>query len=635
MAINQRLQVDWDGDGLYANVGSDVTTDMTSRLVCKRGREQSAQNQYLRSVAGRLSATLKNEDGKYDRLRTGLGSKAVPRRQVRFVDEEQVAETFSGVLVRAAIPVTNNSLDWDSRVSSGSGDLEIESNLTLGYIKISDNSSGTVTIDLERTSGSTGEMDAAFSTGVAQGKSLYFSYDGSWGEVPSTLFVNTGLHNIVPFLVPNTAPWATIRALLTSLARDTKYTFIIADAGGQPDMPPITTPFWTGYLDDLRQIPRRSGRDEVELTALGILSEVTQRRVSSQMYTDITTSTAVQAVVDGLGIPSGAVGTITGSTEMTRWWAGNQLGMETLRQLEETEGGILFENKAGQIQFDASDGRILGSHRTVSASFSDDNTADTLPLMVADSHDPVKDIANIVRVRIRSYSVGSEATLWTMPMAVELATGATIRFIAEYPDGVGSWVTPLVASADYEAFDNEDGTGTDHTSDITVAATERGAELVLDITNGHTGAVWLTLLGVRGLALTEGATTTVERLDQDSIDIYGERDYLSPALHLGTVNSAQSYADYILGLHASPLRRATVTWDVAENETFAKSNEVSDRVTLLLRDVQAPMFVESIEHRFDRGGLHTITTLLSPAEVHAIFIIIGVGPGLGEGLLAR
>ena len=56
-----------------------------------------------------------------------------------------------------------------------------------------------------------------------------------------------------------------------------------------------TTTLWTGFLDRIETIERRSGRNEVLLRALGPLADLTQREITSPMRTDVTTAAATTA----------------------------------------------------------------------------------------------------------------------------------------------------------------------------------------------------------------------------------------------------------------------------------------------------------------------------------------------------
>lgn len=58
------LFIDWDRDGSYSHAESDVTADVISEIHAWRGREYGSQVK-ARSVAGSISANLRNDGGKY------------------------------------------------------------------------------------------------------------------------------------------------------------------------------------------------------------------------------------------------------------------------------------------------------------------------------------------------------------------------------------------------------------------------------------------------------------------------------------------------------------------------------------------------------------------------------------------
>ena len=604
-------------------------------MEARRGRTAEGQR-YLRSTAGSLTTTLRNTDGTYDRFSrdSTLRNLVLPRRQVRFVDNQvDTPSTFTGISVNVRLRRDSLTNLWSGSIVDLDGDVTIDLELDIGSIGWQSN-----TLTFIRSAASTASMGDAFNTGGSQyGKSVYIMADGATAEIPTTLAVSgSGDDRHAYWYIPNTTPWNAVRAVLDGIDNGDYFDLIIADPGGDPGNSTIY-PLWTGYLEDIRYRPQKGNLDTVQIFAHGVLRGLTQKDVSSQMETDITTAAAARIVLEASGIPASDIGTLTGDTTMARWWAGNKQAFQALRELEETEGGILYEAADGRITFERTDARVIGTRRAAVASFSDDRTADSVDIITATYHDPVKEVANVVRVRVRTHSAGAEATLWSLPTSVELAAGESKRFIAEYPDGVDSWVTPLVASADYLAHENEDATGADTTTDITVTATERGAEIVLDVANGGSNATWLTTLGARGRSLAEGQAIVIERRDQPSIDIYEEQIYDSPALYLGSVSGGESYADYIFRLQAQPQRRFTITWNADANEALARTINISDRVILTARGETTSVFVERVEHRWDTKGAppHTMTVLLSPAEGHSQIIILDEGPGLGVGVLAR
>ena len=79
-----RVEVDWDGDGLYGNAESNITDNVLEITTCKRGRDFSG-DPIGRVVAGIFQCQLLDEDGLYDRFNASspLHEKVIPGRGVR------------------------------------------------------------------------------------------------------------------------------------------------------------------------------------------------------------------------------------------------------------------------------------------------------------------------------------------------------------------------------------------------------------------------------------------------------------------------------------------------------------------------------------------------------------------------
>ena len=86
---------------------------------------------------------------------------------------------------------------------------------------------------------------------------------------------------------------------------------------------------------------------------------------------------------------------------------------------------------------------------------------------VAEKMKPIlraQDIANIVRVQVRTSSNDTTRVLWSTDQSIFIAGGSTVRVIAEYPTpsaprnhaGVHTWET-LTAGTDYDAVPWVDG----------------------------------------------------------------------------------------------------------------------------------------------------------------------------------
>lgn len=138
----------------------------------------------------------------------------------------------------------------------------------------------------------------------------------------------------------------------------------------------------------------------------------------------------------------------------------------------------------------------------------------------------------IVKTYPRKLDAAATTVLWTMENSVQVAAGATVSDIrGSYRDPSGGdskingtdFVTP-VASTDYKAYANADGTGTDLTANMVVTATFGAAEVEISIENTggtafYTGGDILFQVRGRGVYIYDKAETKVE--DTASITAYG------------------------------------------------------------------------------------------------------------------
>ena len=418
---------------------------------------------------------------------------------------------------------------------------------------------------------------------------------------------------------------------------------------------------WGGYLDTINPRPRRGGYAQIELQALGILSLLQEREITGiALQSDIATDTALVTICEDIGIPATDRDFESGLARMNQWWARSEKSLESSREVEETEAGYLHETKIGKLGFQNRNYRSVGARRTSIATFQEEAGASIVPYRSIRSDDPVKDVANIIRVEARQYHVDPEEVLWTLPVIeeggmsipIQVGDGQSEEIIAIYPNetspndhaGVFEWNDP-VAMTDFTANSAADGSGTDLTAMVTVSLVKAATQTAITIENASGTNAYITKLEIRGRVLLEIEAITVEERDQDSIDTYGPRVYTTPASWLSTPNDAREYALVILGQLAQPQPKVNVTIDATHSDytiTAVQRLSQSDRVTLSAQGVsrlgfQYEVYIEAIKHEIVKASDHRVTYTVSPAASAsgANVIQLGVGPALGVGQLSR
>ena len=389
--------------------------------------------------------------------------------------------------------------------------------------------------------------------------------------------------------------------------------------------------------------------------ATDIIGDLARTDCGVAYMEDISVADGVTAVLDAAGIDAGDQGDVSGATEIAKYFAADAKALLHLRQLEEAEAGFLWVTGGGKVRFDGVNDRYTRStsrQRQVTITDDDSYGADDLPVIPPPKqHDPMKDIANIVNVQVRSWGEEAEADLWTLPEVVALDPGEvrtflvsasgvaqgrdarTGLFVGARDQAVREWIEPA-ATTDYTANTTADGNGSDRTGSVGISFAGAGTSARWVMENEHASdTVHITLAKVRGKVLMEEQPVVLELRDEDSIADYGPRPYTVASELLGSVIEAQTYAQYILLLYAQPTRKAEVVVELSGHLDLAGTLDLSDRVEYVSRGIGSDMYLESIGHVLRAGFRHDMRVTMSQAGLFDDVIILDVGPGLGTGIL--
>ena len=401
---------------------------------------------------------------------------------------------------------------------------------------------------------------------------------------------------------------------------------------------------WTGFVDDIKKLPRISGNDQVELRAFGILARLTQREISVAMQVNIAMPAAFGLALDAATVPVARRSTIEGSRTLARWWVATEPALRSLRALEDTELGFIKETKDGKVGFEGGQTRIEDMSAAV-VTFTESRFPETGHVRVAKltPRDPQKDIANRIDVPVRRFRIASSEVLWSVGQTFTLNGGESITITARYPSpnvrtgalGVDAW-DAMMATTDYLANEQEDGGGADLTSNLTVTTVDTATSRKITLLNSGSTSAVITRLQTRGSALMEEAPTSIEYLDQASIDEYEPQDFLLSPQFISSIDDAISYGSYIISILKDPQTRATLVFEASEQMPLVHRIDLSTKVNLVIKEVVTEFFVEGIWHEIRRGLRHFVGLLLSPTGITGDVIVLDDGrQHLDEGILGR
>lgn len=399
---------------------------------------------------------------------------------------------------------------------------------------------------------------------------------------------------------------------------------------------------WQGFLDSL--IPDAvSGRaPTVTLRALGPLARVAERKVTIAVKTEILTGTAIDDILDDVGWPATDRSIDAGQTTMNRWWAERVQALFALRQVEDTELGFLAESKDGKIAYEDRHHRLKSPHTVSQATFSDASGA-ALGYTSIRQEDPLRLLYNSFEAKAQLYTVGALDTLWTLAESgadsPSIGPGASKSFWASYPNpqsptnavSVDAWATPA-PNTDYKANSSADGTGSDLTADMSLAAERFATAMKITLTNNHATAIArITLLKARGTPVTAEDPVTIAAEDTDSQDKYGKRTWPAPGEFIPSTVEGQDHVDFLLSIYKDPLPIIALTFVASVSDGLlseALDRAVSDRITIVATGSQTELginedfFIESIAHRI-QPGLQVTTFECSPASGFGGFWVLG------------
>jgi hypothetical protein len=209
------------------------------------------------------------------------------------------------------------------------------------------------------------------------------------------------------------------------------------------------------------------------------------------VYQNIYADTAIAAILADVQWPAIWGSSVQGGADvLDYWWARDRKAFEELVALADSELGRVWVDAAGALVF-----RNRQDDPASVLSIDQAQVEKTLSLS-----QPWEIQRNICRVTSNPIAASVLSDIWTNSGVLAIGAGETVELFAGFSGAAVGVITPA-ATTDYLAFRNSDGTGTNETASIAIAAEIFSESVGLTITNGAARVVYLTLLKVRGQLL--------------------------------------------------------------------------------------------------------------------------------------
>ena len=408
---------------------------------------------------------------------------------------------------------------------------------------------------------------------------------------------------------------------------------------------PTAGTLWQGKIASITPSVKWPSSKRVTIKAVGPLADLVGAKVRMSLASSQATGDIIDDILDAADYPSGASyrDIDTGTVTVPVFYPSNErdaLGL--CRELEASESGWLRETRDGKIRFEDATHRQDHSGTSLET-FSDTGLQFTLQFQALKQVEPLDQLYNDIQTEFKLTSTQALAAVWVHPEANTtgdaplLGPGESVVYFARVPSetdqdakAVTVWTTPA-SSTDYTANSANDGSGTDHTSDIGIAVSKFAESMKITVTNNHTGSVYLTKLQARGTAVHASDAVRIVAEDATSQAAYGHRQFLRDAPWVPTSQLAQGWADQQLEIYKDPQPAVALQYQAnksSDHLTEAASRSVSDRITVDADgDVgfgfDQDFFVERISHDIRLGVSHRVEYLLSSTAGLDEFWVLG------------
>jgi len=255
-------------------------------------------------------------------------------------------------------------------------------------------------------------------------------------------------------------------------------------------------PGFRGELVDVREQRTVDRLPTVQLTFIDSFERLRRGSISLPLLEGLRVDQILDAICDAAGWPAARRSFETALMSLPRYWCHRKAPLQALQEAAKQElGGQLHGDRAGILRFENRDSRTLQPlYATVT---------DAADLDLSFRRDDLVSDVSFERAGL-DVATGLSVLYSLSPTGRQLAPGsdsALNRLYGEFATAGKNVVSP-VAGTDFSANSQPDGSGTDKTAQVSIAAfTSYGGGFSATFLNVDTAPVYLTLFQVRGQAV--------------------------------------------------------------------------------------------------------------------------------------
>ena len=317
-------------------------------------------------------------------------------------------------------------------------------------------------------------------------------------------------------------------------------------------------------------IPKEQTK-QVVIRAVDGLQELGDQEISVDLQTTRRIDQAIGDVLDAMSWPEDWGRNLDSTPDyLPYFWADGESGRQVIRDLMDDSLGVFFVAGDGKATF-----RNRYRNDTPTISLDQENLGQYPSLQ-----QPWDVIYNRITLNVHPRAQESAAELWRLFEIPSLSPGETREIFAEYSYGgksvPASSLETIEAATDYTFNTQSDGGGSDLTADLSVSVTQYAKTAKLTITNNGASTGYITLLRLRGVAVTAGTLKIVVE-DTDSQALYGLRDLVLDNEYLQEINNARALAVFLLDVLKAPSEYPAVS---LQNQFYLQFPELFEYVNL-------------------------------------------------------